>query len=95
MPIGLMAITNATLGLSKKTFKAGSRNFAAGVSKLWKDGSAIKAGKAPLWNDDIKGAAQYHRKKTVDSIRSQHFGPSSRPSSTSSWTAHKNSQKGL
>ena len=75
--VGLMAVSGATLGKSMKTFKAGSRAFAAGVSKLWKDGSAIKAGKAPMMNDDVKGAARYYPKKQIAEIRTQEFRPNS------------------
>ena len=95
MPISMMAVSNATLGMGQKTFKAINRGFASGVSKIWKQGSLIKSGKAPVFKGDVKGASQFYPKKQVAAVRSANFGPSSPSSSTSSWTAHKNSQKGL
>ncbi len=72
-----MAVTGATLRKSMKTFKAGNRKFAAGVSKLHKDADKIKAGKAPMNNDDVKGAAKYYPKKQIAEIRTQEFRPKS------------------
>ena len=75
-----MAVTGATLRKSMKTFKAGNRKFAAGVSKLHKDGDKIKAGKAPKRNDDVKGAAKYYPRKKVAAVRSANIGSKPTPS---------------
>lgn len=75
-----MAISKATLGMSKKTFKAGSREFGAGVSKLYKAGDEIKAGKAPMFKDDVKGAARFYPKKDVAAVRAEVTRPKRIPS---------------
>lgn len=76
----MMAVSRATLGLSKKTYKAGNRKFAAGVSKLSKEGKMIAEGKAPSVKSDIKGASKFYPKKQVAQARAKNFGPKKIPS---------------
>lgn len=100
MPLlGMMAVSRATLGLSKKTFLAGNRKFAAGVSKLSKAGKMISEGKAPSVKGDIKGASKFYPKKQVAQARAENFGPKKTPSvpsapkmlphQTSNWSKQK------
>ena len=75
-----MAVSKATLGMSKKTYKAGNRKFAAGVSKLSKEGKMIQEGKASSVKSDIKGASKFYPKKQVAQARAENFGPKKIPS---------------
>ena len=66
-----MAVSGATLRKSMKTFKAGNRKFASGVSKLTKGVEAVNAGKAPVFKGDVKGAAKFYPKRDVAAVRAE------------------------
>ena len=83
-----MAVTGATLRKSMKTFKAGNRKFAAGVSKLHKNVEKVKAGKAPIFKGDVKGASKFYPKRDVAATRAEMNRPKHQ---TSNWSKQKSS----
>jgi len=83
-----MAVSNATLGKSMKTFKAGNRKFASGVSKLTKGVKAVNEGKAPVFKGDVKGASKFYPKRDVAATRAEMNRPKHQ---TSNWSKQKSS----
>ena len=75
-----MAVTGATLGRSMKTFKAKNRSFASAVKHITKGEEAVKAGKAPAFKGDVKGASKFYRKKDVAATRAEVTRPKKTPS---------------